>query len=127
MYSNGQWLGPLIDCRCLMLLYNGDVRREHALKPTLKGRKLVRETAAGTDYQYYPLGRHVVVAPGVCGGRPTFKGTRIEVETILDWLRAGRTVEDIIQGYPRWSRAAIREAIRIATRTLRSHFALKAA
>jgi uncharacterized protein (DUF433 family) len=102
-------------------------RRRDPLQPSLHGRKLVRESSGGVDYEYYPLGRHIVVAPGVCGGRPTFKGTRIEVRTILDWLRTGRTVEAIMKGYPRLSRGAIMEAIKIAGRTLENHFALKAA
>lgn len=35
--------------------------------------ELVRETVGGREYCYYPLGRFVVSAPGVCGGRPVFK------------------------------------------------------
>ena len=35
--------------------------------------ELVTEDLNGFPYQYYPLGTHVVVAPGVCGGRPTIK------------------------------------------------------
>jgi len=52
----------------------------------LNGRRLVRETRGGEPYEYYALGEYVVVAPGVCGGRPTFKGTRLEVQVILDLI-----------------------------------------
>jgi len=38
-------------------------------------KKLVREIVGGEPSEYYPLGRHIVVAPGVCGGRPTFTYT----------------------------------------------------
>ncbi len=69
-------------------------------------------------YEYYPLGDHIVRAPGVCGGRPTFRGTRIEVEVVLDWLRAGRSIERILEGYPSLSRAAVEEAIALATQAL---------
>jgi hypothetical protein len=41
--------------------------------------ELVRETVGGEPYEYYPLGQYVVIAPGVCGGRPTFKYTRLDV------------------------------------------------
>jgi len=74
--------------------------------------KLVSESKAGSRYQYYPVGRFVVMAPGICGGRPTFKGTRVEVQTVLDCLRAGRPMSDILQSYPGISRAAVQEAIR---------------
>ena len=40
---------------------------------------LMTEMVGGEPYQYYPLGDYVVRAVGVCGGRPTFKYTRIEI------------------------------------------------
>lgn len=79
---------------------------------------LIRETHDGDLYEYYPLGQHVVAALGVCGGRPTFKGTRIEVRVILGWLRAGRTIDRILEGYPSLSRAAVEEAISLASAAL---------
>jgi uncharacterized protein (DUF433 family) len=89
--------------------------------------KLVRETRKGQRYDYYPLGRFVVIAPGVCGNRPTFKGTRVEVQTVLDWLRTGRSIDEILHSYPSVSRAALQEAIRLATRALTDHYVLQAA
>jgi hypothetical protein len=41
--------------------------------------KVVREIVGGEVYEYVPLGKHIVSAKGVCGGRPTFKYTRVEV------------------------------------------------
>jgi len=89
--------------------------------------KLIRELRAGSPYEYYPVGRFVVMAPGVCGGRPTFKGTRVEVQTILDCLRAGRQISEILESYPGVSRAAVQEAIRLAAKALTTQYALKAA
>src|ERR1051326_204110 len=88
--------------------------------------KLVRESRAGRRYEYYALGRFVVIAPGVCGSRPTFKGTRVEVQTVLDCLRAGRSIQDILESYPSVSRPAVQEAISLATRALADHCALQA-
>ena len=51
--------------------------------------KLVREMVGGESYEYSSLGRYIVAAPGVCGGRPTFKYTRIDVHHALG-LRASR-------------------------------------
>jgi len=56
-------------------------------------RKLVREIVGGEPYEYYPVGRHIVIAPGVCGGRPTFKYTRIDVRHALNLL-AGTVIKD---------------------------------
>jgi uncharacterized protein (DUF433 family) len=38
--------------------------------------------------------------PGVCGGKPCVKGTRIEISIILDSLAEGLTPEEIIDHYP---------------------------
>lgn len=77
---------------------------------------LVTETVHGELYQYYPLGEHIVRAPGVCGGRPTFKYTRIEITGTLERLAAGESVEEIVTGYRgRVSPAAIREAVHLVT------------
>ncbi len=66
----------------------------------MKTRKqLVHEIVGGEPYDYYPLGKDVVVAPGVCGGRPTFKYTRIDVRHALSLLASGYTVERVAEGY----------------------------
>jgi uncharacterized protein (DUF433 family) len=81
-------------------------------------RELIREVKNGQAYEYYSLGRFIVISPGVCGSRPTFKGTRVEVQTVLDCLRAGRSIDDIVLGYPAVPRPAIQEAIRLAAKAL---------
>jgi uncharacterized protein (DUF433 family) len=75
----------------------------------------VSEVVGGELYEYHPLGEHVVRAVGVCGGRPTFKYTRIEVMGTLDRLASGESLDDIVAGYRgRVSREAVLEALRIA-------------
>ena len=76
----------------------------------------ILETVGGQSYEYYPLGEYVVRAVGVCGGRPTFIHTRIEVTGALDRLAAGESLDEIVAGYrDRVPRAAIIEAIRLVT------------
>ena len=79
--------------------------------------KLVTEIVGGESYQYYPLGKHVVRAVGVCGGRPTFKYTRIEITGALERLAAGEKRDDLVHGYRgRVPQAAIVEAVRLVTK-----------
>lgn len=52
--------------------------------------QLVREEYGGDLYEYYPLGQYVVAAPGVCGGRPSIKYTRIDARHIIGSLRSRR-------------------------------------
>jgi uncharacterized protein (DUF433 family) len=76
--------------------------------------ELITEILGGEPYQYYPLGKYVVRAIGVCGERPTFKYTRIEITGTLERLAAGENIEAIVKGYQgRVSREAIIEAMRL--------------
>jgi uncharacterized protein (DUF433 family) len=79
--------------------------------------KLVREMLGDQPYEYYPVGRHIVVAPGVCGGRPTFKYTRIDVRHALGLLAAGRTIEAVATGY-KIPIKAVREALELAAEAI---------
>jgi uncharacterized protein (DUF433 family) len=77
---------------------------------------MVTEVINGEPYDYYPMGRYVVRALGVCGGRPTFKYTRIEIAGTLDRLHAGENIDDVVEGYEGTvPYEAVLEAIRIST------------
>ncbi len=82
--------------------------------------KLAQELYGGEPYEYYPLGKYIVAAPGVCGGRPTFKYTRLEVSVILSSIASGETIEQIVQSYAlsQLTPEAIREAIQLAGQAL---------
>jgi len=83
-------------------------------------RKLVHEIVGGEPYDYYPLGDGIVSAPGICGGRPTFKYTRIEVEVVLDLLAAGQPLERLVENFQgRVPKEAIQEALRLAASLLK--------
>lgn len=82
---------------------------------------MVQEIVSGEIYEFTPLGEYIVRAVGVCGGRPTFKYTRVEVESVLDRLAAGESVESITAGFSgRVPREAVLEAVHIAKRSLMS-------
>jgi uncharacterized protein (DUF433 family) len=82
--------------------------------------QLVHEIHAGEVYEYYPLGQYVVAAPAVCGGRPTFKYTRLEVGVILSLLASGISIQDILEEYElsRLTSDSIKEAARLASAAL---------
>lgn len=78
--------------------------------------ELITEIVGGEPYQYFSLGEHIVRAIGICGGRPTFKYTRIEITGTLERLAAGESVDEIVKGYSdKVSREAITEAQKLVT------------
>jgi len=42
--------------------------------------------------------------PGILGGRPCFKGTRVPVEVLFDNLADGVGIEEILESYPTLNR-----------------------
>ena len=42
----------------------------------------------------------IVQEPGVCGGEPVIKGTRVTLRTLLASLSEGDSVEEILAAYP---------------------------
>jgi uncharacterized protein (DUF433 family) len=77
--------------------------------------ELVREDYGGDPYEYYPLGQYVVAAPGVCGGRPSIKYTRIDARHIIGSLRSGDTRSEVSSHY-KIPVAAVDEAIALSER-----------
>jgi uncharacterized protein (DUF433 family) len=45
--------------------------------------------------------------PDIMGGAPVFAGTRVPVQTLLDYLEADETIDDFLEGFPSVSRAQI--------------------
>ena len=43
--------------------------------------------------------------PDVMGGTPVFLGTRVPMQTLLDYLEAGDTIDDFLEGFPSVTRA----------------------
>lgn len=57
--------------------------------------------------------------PAVMMGKPVVTGTRITVESILDRLAAGETVEQVVEAHPWLTRDAVQAALAFAADALR--------
>jgi uncharacterized protein (DUF433 family) len=45
--------------------------------------------------------------PEVMGGTPVFPGTRVPVQTLLDYLEAGDTIDEFLEGFPSVTRGQV--------------------
>jgi uncharacterized protein (DUF433 family) len=45
--------------------------------------------------------------PDVMGGTPVFRGTRVPVQTLLDYLEAGESIGDFLDGFPSVTREQV--------------------
>jgi uncharacterized protein (DUF433 family) len=46
-------------------------------------------------------------SPDVMGGTPVFAGTRVPVQTLLDYLKAGESIDDFLDGFPTVTKAQV--------------------
>jgi uncharacterized protein (DUF433 family) len=73
------------------------------------------------------MSNRISISPDVCNGRPVVRGTRIAVQTILEFLAAGDSVEDVLEEYPRLTRADVRACLDYASRVMGNHFSVVSA
>ena len=63
---------------------------------------------------------HITSDPSVMLGKPVVAGTRITVESILEKLAAGETIEDLLEAYPNVTREGVQAALAFAAKALRA-------
>jgi len=54
-------------------------------------------------------------SPDILSGTPLFAGTRVPVQSLIDYLEGGETIDDFLEGFPTVSRAQIVEFLDRAT------------
>lgn len=67
----------------------------------------------------------IVIEPDICNGKPTVRSTRITVQTVLEFLGAGDSVEDVLEAYPRLTREDVLACLRYSSRLMANHFTLE--
>lgn len=66
----------------------------------------------------------ITVSSDVCNGRPVVRGTRITVQTVLEFLAAGDSVEDVLAEYPSLTCADVQACLDYASRVMSNHFSV---
>ncbi|MGO9261043.1 MAG: DUF433 domain-containing protein [Bryobacteraceae bacterium] len=65
---------------------------------------------------------HAITAdPDTMHGVPVFRGTRVPVQTLFEYLEGGDTLEDFLLGFPTVPRALALEALEEARKLLLAH------
>lgn len=49
----------------------------------------------------------IVINSQVMGGAPVFKGTRVPMQTFIDYLESGHTIADFLEGFPSVSKRQV--------------------
>jgi uncharacterized protein (DUF433 family) len=60
------------------------------------------------------MNSRITIVPDLCDGKPTIRGMRITVKTILEYLAAGESIKNILKAYPDLQKADITACIEFA-------------
>lgn len=79
---------------------------------------------ASSESLSYLDGR-ITIDPDLCNGRPTIRGLRITVETILGFLSAGESPAEILEQYPSLEPLDIDACLRFAADMMSHRYTLQ--
>lgn len=68
----------------------------------------------------------ISISPDICNGRPVITGTRITVQTILEFLGAGDSIEEVLEEYPTLTAEDIYACIQYASRLMANRYEVEA-
>jgi len=68
----------------------------------------------------------IEIHPDICNGRPVVRGTRIAVRTVLEFLAAGDSVEDVLEEYPGLTREDVQACLAYATGLMDNGYSVEA-
>ncbi len=71
------------------------------------------------------ISERITIDEKICNGKPTIRGTRITVQTILDFLSSGETQEEILRQYPKLETEDIYESLRFAANLMGRNYSIK--
>ena len=65
------------------------------------------------------------VHPDICNGRPVIAGTRIPVQTIMEFLGAGDSIDEVLEAYPALEREDVYACIQFAAKLMANHYQIQ--
>jgi uncharacterized protein (DUF433 family) len=63
----------------------------------------------------------IEINPAVCNGKPVIRNTRVPVQTVLSYLSAGDSIDDVLEAHPRLSREDVLACLAYAQRLSELH------
>jgi len=70
------------------------------------------------------MAERISIHPDICHSRPVVRGTRITAQTILEFLAAGDSVEEVLTEYPSLTREDVQACLDYASRLMGNHYSV---
>jgi uncharacterized protein (DUF433 family) len=67
----------------------------------------------------------ITIHSDICNGRPIIANTRITVQTVMEFLGAGDSIEEVLEEYPSLQREDIYACIQFAAKLMANHYEVR--
>ena len=67
----------------------------------------------------------ITIDPDLCNGKPTIRGKRITVQTVLGFLSAGDSKEEILEEYPSLEPEDIDACLKFASKLMENQYDIR--
>jgi uncharacterized protein (DUF433 family) len=71
------------------------------------------------------MSNRINIDPDICNGRPVIDNTRITVQTIMEFLGAGDSIEEVLEEYPSLEREDIYACMQFAAKLMANHYEVR--
>lgn len=62
----------------------------------------------------------ITIRPDICHGKPTVRGLRYPVESLLEYLAGGDSIEDVLRNFPDLERDDLLACLEFAAKSLQN-------
>lgn len=69
--------------------------------------------------------KRIIIDPDICNGKPVIRGTRITAQTILEFLAAGDSIDDVLDEYSSLTREDVLECLKFSSDLMNHQFVLQ--
>ena len=60
----------------------------------------------------------IISNPEILGGKPVFKGTRVPVSNLIEYIESGYTVNDFLEGFPTVKRTQVNHVLALLSKQI---------
>lgn len=71
------------------------------------------------------MAKRIDIHPDICNGQPVIAGTRIPVQTIMEFLGAGDSIDEVLEAYPALKREDVYASIQFAAKLMANHYQIQ--
>lgn len=64
------------------------------------------------------ISNQIISHPEILGGVPVFKGTRVPVSNLIEYIESGSTVNDFLQGFPSVKKNQVNQVLNLLSNSI---------